>query len=69
MYRIYIIFAVYFIILFAVIHFLSKRARKRQAQKEGIPEGETNVILGNNRIICSIAANKLLKMLIYKMVK
>ncbi|GFI68928.1 hypothetical protein IMSAG249_00749 [Lachnospiraceae bacterium] len=39
MYRIYIIFAVYFIILFAVIHFLSKRARKRQAQKEGIPEG------------------------------
>ncbi|MDE7334246.1 MAG: hypothetical protein K2O16_18865 [Lachnospiraceae bacterium] len=39
MYRIYILFAAYFIIIFTLIHFIAKRARKKQAQKEGIPAG------------------------------
>lgn len=39
MYRIYILFAVYFVLLFTAIYFISKRARKKQALKEGIPEG------------------------------
>lgn len=39
MYRIYIIFILYFIVIFTAIYFISKQARKRQARKEGIPEG------------------------------
>lgn len=37
MYRIYILFALYFIFIFGLIHFITKRVRKKQAQKEGIP--------------------------------